>query len=362
MTLRSSLYQITGNAENLGESRQKNKNFYMKQIMSILITALLLGLSSGQAISQAPIHFVDMDIALEHLHQDSVTQNPCGSNTVFISFDIQNKFLHTVASCVVKFEVSNINADAVFSISSPQTCVANTKCFKLEPGQTIRVHAQAQLQNSWVDAVQPQLKISATPNNIDGGTIQFRENNTSDNTINDFLHLSNVLTNANSYCVCSSPAGSVIDTAALYIIQSYIKKEIGSLTISSATVAVPFNLRPSLTQSDASRFKFRFAGYYNSNTNMPMYTIEFSGTGILMTRDNNTLTFRVADGNNNQKWVLKKNSFGGYGIFNIKEPGRPCLAWGVPDNTPALVNSPLLLSNSYDAINVFQYFNLVKLQ
>jgi hypothetical protein len=327
----------------------------MKQITFTLVTALLLGLSSHQALSQIPPTpppppRSPMDLALQNYRLDGISQQQCGTSIVNISFDIRNK-LSSFAKCRIIYRV---NGNEVFFSTTCRPTM--TSCFELAANQTRRISANVEVQNSWVAIVPSLLLIEAKPAND-----LFHENTLWDNKIETEINFSNASTPENSFCACSMPGNSIIDTSALYVIHGYVKKQVGSLAISSAMLAIAFNLKPSLTQNDAARFKFRCVGHFNEDQTLPIYTIEFSGTGSIMTRDNNLLTFRDPDGSNAQKWILKKNSLGGYNIFSIKETGKPCMAWGPNDSQP-LVDSPLLLSAVYKITNIFQNFNIIKLQ
>lgn len=334
----------------------------MKQIFLLISLSWLFGITNlvesyGQ--QPPPVHNISMDVAILNYRLDSIAQNPCGNNYVYISFDIQNKFRRTIAQCAVDFKINGINVTNGFEMISPASCEPGGWCFQLIGDQTKRIRAKAKILFEWIGVA--NLVINLRPYN-NGEQFHFYENVLTDNTIERFVNLNDAITEQNSFCTCSAPGNGMIDTTALYVIQSYVKKSIAPNPASSAQVAIPFNLRPSLTISDAARFKFRFAGYYNGNVNMIMYTIEFSGVGLFLTRDGNTLICSAADGTNKQKWVLKKNSLGGYGIFSIKEPGRPCRALGVPASTPALPDSPVSLSILYSPSNIYQHFNLIKLQ
>jgi hypothetical protein len=294
-----------------------------------------------------------MDLALQNYRLDGISERQCGTSIVNISFDIRNK-LPRFAKCRISYRING--NEVFFSTISPSTCRPLTSCFELAANQIKRISAYAEVQNSWVSIVPSLLLITASSDND-----LLHETNPIDNTIDTRINFSNASTPENSFCACSIPGNSIIDTSALYVIQGYIKKQVGTLAISSATLAIAFNLKPLLTQNDATRFKFRCVGHYNGDQTLPIYTIEFSGTGSIMTRDNNLLTFREPDGSNAQKWILKKNAFGGYGIFSVKETGKLCMAWG-QNNPQPLVDSPLLLSALYKAANIFQNFNVIKLQ
>jgi hypothetical protein len=321
---------------------------------------LFNGLIPRQAVAQLSVNIsMDLVIVPSSIRVENITQLPCGMNAVTITFDIDNKIESTNAQCEVEFKVNEVPAD--FTILSPSTCQPNIRCFQILPRQVVHVRAKAIVKNEWVGL--SNLKISANGyNGIDGSTVSYHEINPGDNTIVHPVDFSNVLTAENSYCICSNPGTSQVDVSALYVIQGYITKPVGPLAISSASIAVPFNLRPSLTQGDAARFKFRFIEFFNGDQKLPVYTIELSGSGIFLTRDNNALTFRASDNSNNQKWLLKSNNFGGYGIFSIKESNKPCVALGISGNSPPQANSPLSISRQYNPSHISQHFTLVKLQ
>lgn len=333
------------------------KKFIVCLCMGLLLCSPLL--LHSQLKSPPPRRDISMDVAIENF-KDSIAQNDCGGSRVHFSFDIRNKF-STNARCLVTIKINFIDVTSDFILISPTPCETNILCFSIPPNQTKRVTVYAEVQNQWIGVL--PLTISAMPYNNTWDIHYYEtQNNLNDNTLNRFENLTDVLTDENSFCTCAVPGNRLIDTTALYVIQGYVRKSLGPNVATTAHVAIPFNLRPSLTISDAARFKFRFAGNYNNNPNMPMYTIEFAGAGLFVTREGLTLTFRTADGSNSQKWIIQQNGNGGYGIFGIKEPGRPCRAWGTRENTPPLPNASVSYTNQYDPSNIYQHFNLVKLQ
>lgn len=165
------------------------------------------------------------------------------------------------------------------------------------------------------------------------------------------------------FCVSSDIQKELFDTSKAYVIKSHIKT--GAYT-QTATLAVTNKLQVLQVHTDASIFKFKFAGFHPHYRQIPQYYIVMGGS-LLLTR--NSLTGNVSVSSlstqQNQKWVVRKNSNGTFSILGDDSlNGSYCWALGRSQlhNTPFTLNSAIKTSAKYVVGDIYQQFWITSLQ
>ena len=171
-----------------------------------------------------------------------------------------------------------------------------------------------------------------------------------------------------TYCICHIPS-TLIDTAAVYVIRGNVKPPNTTSPIHTGTMAMgnmENGLKVLIMENDAAKIKFKVAGFFDLAQTIPLYNIEFKFSDMYMTMGNpvsGEINFSNLTGESNQKWILKNNSNGSFGIFNAGPVNQlQCFALGRPINLPPLIGSILKCHLTYDPENLYQQFYLVKLQ
>lgn len=350
----------------------------MKKLFFLFSTIMVLLLSYTESKSQQPKkplpQIVKVDINLDGL-TGSVTKLTCEKNKLNISFSIRNK-KHNTCFIVLTGKVNDNKEN--FNITSPipeGTADAGgeiKKYYKINQDQRVIFQANIDVKDNWVvQGGNIPVNVRAEFVNLNPhGELKFSEdmNLLGDNQMEIFVSFTGVPSSQKNYCVCGIPS-ALIDTSGVYIIRGNVKPPNAMSPIHSGTMAMgnmQSGLKVLIMENDAARIKFNVVGFFDEAHTIPLYHIKFETNDMFMTLANpltGEISFSNLNGDNNQKWILKTNPNGSFGIFNAGPASLfQCFALGRPFNLPPVIGEVLKCHVIYDPGNLYQQFNLVKLQ
>lgn len=350
----------------------------MKKLFFLFSTIMVLLLfyteSKSQQPKKPPFQELKVDINLDGFTA-SVTKFTCQKNKLNISFSIRNK-KHNKCFITLSGKVNdnkeNFNIPSPISEGTTHVRGEIKKYYKINLDQTVNFQVNIDVKDSWViQGGNIPVNIIAECVNLDPpGELRYSEDMDllGDNRKEIFVSFAGVPSSQKNYCVCGIPS-ALIDTSGVYIIRGNVKPPNAISPIHSGTMAMgsmQSGLKVLIMENDAARMKFNVIGFFDEAHTIPLYHIKFETNDMFMTLANpltGEISFSNLNGDNNQKWILKTNPNGSFGIFNAGPASLfQCFALGRPFNLPPAIGEVLKCHVTYDPGNLYQQFNLVKLQ